>query len=134
MTADEAKLAHPDGLIAMDDTDETGAMSACYYMTPEEGNFDLGYMVVDGTVQRIDVRVPGLTFKNGAGVGMSADDVKALYPDAAVQPDKYAPELENISTKLSGGAKAVFETGDDGIVSAYRVGMAPPVDYVEGCS
>ena len=33
-----------------------------------------------------------------------------------------------------GEARLVFETGVDGVITSWRVGLEPQVHYVEGCS
>lgn len=54
------------------------------------------------------------------------------------RPHRYTDgEYLRISDPAGGAGVLVFETdgrGDDAKVVAWRVGLAPQVDYVEGCS
>lgn len=43
-----------------------------------------GVQVVDGLVTRIDLHFPGILTDGGIGVGSSADEVAAAYPEAEV--------------------------------------------------
>lgn len=132
MSADEARQAHLAGLYAMGDSG-TGEESACYYLGPEEGNYDVGYMVESGSVQRIDIRAPGVVTPEGVEVGMNEAEVEAIYPDLTRQPNKYV-DRDDLIVEMDGGAKLIMETDEAGAVSAYRVGLSPAVDFVEGCA
>ncbi|RZA22649.1 MAG: lectin, partial [Lysobacteraceae bacterium] len=68
--------------------------------------------------------------------GMSLDEIRKLYPGAEEQPHKYVEGGKNLRIKDSGGGNGVlvFEIDAAGKVSAWRVGVPPQVDYVEGCS
>lgn len=131
MTADDARAAHQSGLYNMGDSG-TGDDQACMYLGPQQGNYDVGYMLVDGTVQRIDIRAPGVATDEAVQVGMQAGEVEGIYPDLERQPNKY-PEYEDLIVQLSGEAKLIMETDEAGNVASYRIGLPPAVDYVEGC-
>ena len=129
MTAEAARAAFDGELYGDQPTD-----TSCYYLRPDEGAYTLLYMIVDGSVERIDVSVPGITTPQGAEVGMPLDDVEALYDTTERIPNKYMPDYEDVRVTLGDGMFAVFEEGEGGIVSAYRYGRPPAVDYVEGCA
>lgn len=131
MTADDARAAHQGELYNMGDSG-TGDDQACMYLGPQQGNYDVGYMLVDGTVQRIDVRAPGIATAESVEVGTPATDVTRLYPDVERQPNKYTSR-DDLIVQLSGEAKLVMETDEAGNVASYRIGLPPAVDYVEGC-
>ena len=131
MTAEEARAAHQSGLYNMGGN-ATGDDQACMYLGPEQGNYDIGYMVVDGTVQRIDIRAPGVATDEAVQVGMQAGEVEGIYPDLERQPNKYS-EYDDLIVQLSGEAKLIMETDENGLIAAYRIGLPPAVDYVEGC-
>jgi hypothetical protein len=68
---------------------------------------------------------------------MSVDQLDKLYGGALQStPHKYVQGGHYLSIAASGVApsKLVFETDATGKVSAWRVGLVPQVDYVEGCS
>lgn len=132
MSAEEAKAAHERGLHDMGDS-AVGEEQACYYLGPQRGNYDVGYMVVDGSVQRVDIRAPGVATAQGVEVGMPATAVEGLYQEIERQPNKYT-DRDNLIIQLQGDAKLIMETDEAGNISTYRVGLPPAVDYVEGCS
>lgn len=131
MTADDARAAHQGELYNMGDSG-TGDDQACMYLGPQQGNYDVGYMLVDGTVQRIDVRAPGIATAESVEVGTPATDVTRLYPGLERQPNKYTSR-DNLIVQLSGDVRLVMETDEAGNVASYRIGLPPAVDYVEGC-
>jgi hypothetical protein len=72
----------------------------------------LKFMVESGRIVRADVDSAGVPTASGAEVGMSEAQVHALYPGRLlVQPHKT----------------------DGRVVTEFRVGLRPPVEYVEGC-
>ena len=73
----------------------------------------------------------------GGKVGMQVSDLQALYNNALqATPHKYVEGGQYLSIAASGVAptKLVFEADAQGVVSEWRVGLLPEVDYVEGCS
>ena len=69
----------------------------------------------------------------------TATDIAKLYPGRfEARPHHYTDgEYLRIPDPAGGTGVLVFETdgrGDDAKVVAWRVGLAPQVDYVEGCS
>jgi len=131
MTAREASAAYPGGLVVLGDA--SAPPGECYYIGPRQGSYAIAFMVVSGSVRRIDIHADAIETERGAGVGMPLDEVAALYPGARRQPDKYAPRNTNLIAPLDGPAHAVFEE-EDGRIRAYHVGLPPAVDYVEGCA
>ena len=72
----------------------------------------------------------------GGKVGMRAAELQKLYNNALqASPHKYT-DGKYLSIAASGIAptKLVFETDAQGVVTEWRVGLLPEVDYVEGCS
>ena len=130
MTAEEAMVAHASGL---EDMGGAAEPEACYYLGPEPGNYDVGYMVVDGQVQRIDIRAPGVSTSEGVEVGMPAGEVEGIYPNLERAPNKYT-DRDNLIVNLGGDTKLIMETDETGNIASYRVGIPPAVDYVEGCA
>lgn len=66
---------------------------------------------------------------------MTVAEVRALYPDGlAEQPHKYIPGALSLRHADAQSQSAlVFDTDANGKVTNWRVGVAPQVDYVEGC-
>ncbi|MGH9226003.1 MAG: hypothetical protein ACRD2W_19945 [Acidimicrobiales bacterium] len=102
---------------------------------------ELGFMVVDGRIVRIDVGIMGpdrIRTVSGIGKGNTEDEVRATYPGRIrAEPHPYAsngrylvyvpsdPGLRHLSM--------IFET-IDGRVSAFRAGQLEQVSWKEGCS
>ncbi|KRG69578.1 hypothetical protein [Pseudoxanthomonas dokdonensis] len=111
----------------------------CHYLTPAwvKRPADLAFMMEAGKFVRYDVGSDRQVAPGGGRVGMSGDELQALYSGKLQSsPHKYVPEgkVLSIGAGVPGDGKLVFEAGADGKVSAWRVGLAPQVDYVEGCS
>ncbi len=133
-TVEEARLAWAGEL---NGTPAEG--STCYYLRPKwvKQATDFGFMVEDGKFVRYDVGTDKEAAPGGGKVGMATDALQALYKGALqVTPHKYVQGGSYLSLGASDGApgKLVFETDAAGKVSAWHVGLAPQVDYVEGCS
>lgn len=128
MTEEEAREAFP--------TELYGGVQenpSCYYLRPSATSYGRAFMVEGGTVQRVDVRDGSAKTLLGAGVGTPLDEVEAMYEDTQRTPNKYAPANDDLKADLGKGVYAVFEEGSDGKVRAFRVGLEPAVDFVEGC-
>lgn len=133
-TIEEAKAAWGGEL-----NGKPGQGSNCYYLTPKwtKKASDFAFMAEDGKFVRYDVRTDKQAAPGGGKVGMTADELRKLYGHALQSsPHKYVEGGRYLSLATSGAApsKLVFETDAAGKVSAWRVGLSPQVDYVEGCS
>lgn len=118
--------------------DEPGG---CYYLSPQPvGNdgYRTAFMIEGDKFARVDVRRDDVTAPGGGKVGMTKAQVAALYAGVEEQPHKYTDGLYlRIKDAAGGKGVLVFETdgkGDDARVTAWRIGVPPQVDYVEGCS
>ncbi|MBP6798581.1 MAG: lectin [Luteimonas sp.] len=111
----------------------------CYYLIPQPvgtAGFRTAFMVEGDKFARIDVRDGSVVAPGGAKVGMTADEVRALYPKVEEQPHKYDPAGKVLRVADPGGGSGVLvlELDKDGRVDEWRIGVPPQVDYVEGCS
>lgn len=109
----------------------------CFYLWPKwvKVPSDFAFMFEHGRFVRYDVGTAKQTAPGGGQVGMSADRIRKLYPEAAEQPHKYVPGGKYLRVEHPGGKGVlVFEVGADGKVSHWHAGVPPQVDYVEGCS
>ncbi len=110
----------------------------CYVLLPAprgEPPYPVGFMFEGGKFSRIDVRTDAIAAPGGGTLGMSADDIVRLYPGAQTTPHKYVEGARMLRVKDSAGSSSalVFETDANGVVVAWRIGVPPQVDYVEGC-
>ena len=113
--------------------------STCYYLTPKwvTTPSDFAFMAENGKFVRYDVGTDKEAAPGGGKVGMGVEELQKLYNNALQStPHKYVQGGSNLSVAASGVApsKLIFETDATGKVSAWRVGLVPQVDYVEGCS
>jgi hypothetical protein len=98
----------------------------------------MGFMLEEGVIVRIDVLDDSVKTPEGVGVGSSEADVLSIYgARATVLPDKYDPMGKNVEVAETNPRNPpllyVFET-DGTMVTDYRAGRVPQVQYVEGCS
>lgn len=133
-TVDEAKAAWGGEL-----NGKPSEGSTCYYLTPKwvKKPSDFSFMAEDGKFVRYDVGTDKEAAPGGGKVGMTTEELQKLYGDALESSShKYVEGGKYLSIAASGVApsKLVFETDATGKVSAWRVGLTPQVDYVEGCS
>jgi hypothetical protein len=112
----------------------------CHYLFPA-GNAvpsDFALMFEDGRLVRYDVGNDKVVAPGGGRVGMTADEIRAAYPGRVSEsPHKYVEGGSVLRIAAPGGdgeGVLVFATDADGKVSEWRAGIAPQVDYVEGCS
>lgn len=109
----------------------------CAYVGPAAFPDGVELMIIADTVERVDVDVPGLLTADGAGLGDTEERIRNLYGDAVRQtPHKYGgPEWHYLTVPAPDDTMfaLVFET-DGAVVTRYRAGRRPAVEYVEGCS
>lgn len=109
---------------------------ACYYLSPQAGSHGLLFMVEGGRFVRVDVTTPAKTAPGGGRVGMPTRELEKLYAGRlATARGKYDAGSTVLTVMAPGGApaKLVFTTSAAGVVTAWRIGTPPQVDYVEGC-
>lgn len=113
-----------------------GEAGGCHQLRPAGGS-GFSFMVEGDTFVRTDVRRDDLVAPGGGKVGMGAANILALYGDRVdARPHEYvdAARMLRIADPAGGKGVLVFETDAGGTVVAWRTGIAPQVDYVEGCS
>ena len=110
----------------------------CYFMTPAwvKTPAEFNFMVSEGKFARFGTESAKYAAPGGGKVGMREAQLQALYNHALkASPHKYT-DGKYLSIAASGVAptKLVFETDAQGVVTEWRVGRSPEVDFVEGCS
>ena len=116
----------------------------CRYAVPDRASGtgdELGFMVVNGRIVRIDVGILGpdrIRTVSGMGKGNTEAEVRATYPGRIrVEPHPYTPNGRYL-VYLPGDPGLrhlgmIFETVD-GQVRTFRAGLAEEVSWTEGCS
>ncbi|MGQ4582536.1 lectin [Lysobacter sp. F60174L2] len=111
--------------------------SSCFHLNPV-GQPDIAYfalMFEGGKFVRYSVSNETMSAPGGGQVGMDSAQIEALYPGIEQQNHKYVEGGHYLRAGGDGGeGVVVFETGADDVVTEWRVGLPPQVDYVEGCS
>ena len=98
---------------------------------------DFAFMMEEGKFVRYDVGTDKETAPGGGKVGMGVDELQKLYGGALkASPHKYTQGGQYLAMDAGDVAptRLVFEADAAGKVTAWRVGLSPQVDYVEGCS
>lgn len=127
MTAAEAARAWPGGLLGQPPRGEI-----CYYLTPAGSGPE--FMIEADKLVRYDVADAAQAAPGGGKLGMSMQEIKRLYPGQATEkPDPQAGGGHTIRIQSKGSGAIVFQSDANGQVQAWRVGMAPYVDYSRRC-
>lgn len=107
----------------------------CDYAFPR-AEADLGFMIEQGQIVRVDVRRPDIRTALGAGVGDTEARLEALYDGRLqVSPQQHARGhyLAVLpADTIAHPHRIIFET-EQGMVTAIRAGRLPQVQYLEGC-
>lgn len=116
-----------------------GAGEACYYLHPASNRVpsDFAFMIENGRFVRYDVGNDREVAPGGGRRGMSADEIRALYPGRVEESaHKYVEGGSYLKVAADDGSngKLVFETDAAGKVGEWHAGIEPQVDYIEGCS
>ncbi len=136
MTVAEAEAAAGVSLIELEDSDP-----ACSYYAFDEATGladQIRFMVRAGMIARIDIDGPIIKTLSGAGVGSNADEVTGIYGERIViSPGHLETVNHDYLTYIPSDAADLdfrlrFETVDD-VVTAYRIGRLPEVEWVGRC-
>ena len=132
MTEDEARKAWGGAL-------EGEAGEGCHYLNPawEKAPSYFAFMFDGGRFVRYDVGNDKEIAPGGGRRGMSEAEIDAAYPGrVAKAPHKYVDGGKYLRIKADDGSDGVlvFETDAAGKVSEWHAGLAPQVDWIEGCS
>lgn len=111
----------------------------CGYLRPKwaKTGADFGLMFEGGKFVRYDIGTDRETAPGGAKVGTALEELRKLYAGRITEaPHHYVEGGKDV--RVTDPAREdraiVFEVDPRGRVTRWRVGQAPQVDYVEGCS
>lgn len=109
----------------------------CDYVRPHALPSGVKLMVSHDTVVRVDVDSGAVLTTSGAGIGASEARILTIYGGrVSVQPHPYTGPIGHYLIVPAPGDtmyRLIFET-DGRIVTRYRAGRRPEVDFKEGCS
>jgi hypothetical protein len=111
----------------------------CHYLNPawEKAPSYFAFMFDGGKFVRYDVGNDKEVAPGGGRVGMGEAEIDAAYPGrVAKSPHKYVDGGKYLRVKAADGGDGalVFETDAAGKVKEWHAGLAPQVDWIEGCS
>jgi len=134
MTVAEARAATG---TAPGTTASEGDPNSCGYIAFSGLPDGVSAMIERGRVVRLEVNRGNVPTAEGARIGDTEDRVKSIYSGrVAVTPHKYTDGhylTVRPNAQSDSAYRIVFET-DGRVVTKYRVGTVPAVEYVEGCS
>lgn len=114
----------------------------CSYLKLQDGPENIGFMVVDDQIARIDIWAnPNITTPSGAKLGDPEEKILELYGDQIeVSPHPYGDgsgraHYLTFMPRDAGDRnyRLIFETDNDGRVVQLRAGRLPEVSWIEGC-
>ncbi len=133
MTEAEAKQAFPVALegyeLPLEEQAPTGGCHELFAVEPVTG---VSFLVESGRIGRVDLLTEAARTADGFGVGTQASAIRTKFGDAmGMATNALEPEITDL-TVTDGDTKFVFEF-QDGVVRAWRAGVAPTIDYVAHC-
>lgn len=138
MTAEEARADWNGNPLEL--AGDPGDGSACHHLVPagQSTPAQLAFMFEDDLFVRYSAESAEITAPGGGRVGMDEATLQGLYGKRLLSTrHKYIEGGKVLTSAEDGGtlpSQLVFELGADGRVIEWRVGLAPQIGYVEGCS
>lgn len=112
----------------------------CYFVTPPEDEaayVDVSLLVENDLIAHIAIGGSSeVTTRSGAGIGLSEDDLRALFPGQIEEAEGPAGGGRAVQFVPSDPADANYRVVfvlDANVVTQYRAGVLPAVAYIEGC-
>lgn len=126
------------GLLVGELEQQKGDGEGCVYFSPLNGEKDVSFMLFEGRLVRIDVYSRRTETLSGLRVGDSAERIKQIYADNVKimdQEDNPSGELLYLTSGKPEfrNYRLVFEV-NHGIVTDYRLGLLPYVNWKGGCA
>jgi hypothetical protein len=133
MTEAEAKQAFPVALEGYELPAEGQAASGtCHELFAVEPVTGVSFLADAGRIGRVDILTEAARTADGFGVGTQASAIRTRFGDSlGMATNALEPEITDL-TVVDGDTKFVFEI-QDGVVRAWRAGVAPTIDYVAHC-
>ena len=111
----------------------------CYYVSPDATMKGVSFMVFEDIIARIEIEEPStVTTRSGAGIGTTKDELLEMYPDNLQDANEAVFDGVAVGFVPNDDSDAdyriFFELDEDDVVTRFRVGVKPAVDFIEGCS
>jgi hypothetical protein len=106
----------------------------CHYEYPSDDYQDIGFMVEDGHITRIDIRSIKISTETKIRIGDSEEAVTKAYPGNITEEihPYIGKEGKYLIVAIKSGYAFIFETDREKITS-FRSGRLSSVKYIEGC-
>lgn len=119
------------------DTPSKGA--TCYYLNiaPNTNYKGIAFMMENAIFVRYDVKDNSQVAPGNIVVGDTAQSImKAHAENVILQPHKYTKDARTMTvlSTQQPNSKLIFDVNAENIVTNWRIGVTPQIDYVEGCS
>jgi hypothetical protein len=142
MTLDEASRSA--GILLSRSGRDSGSFNEefCSYAEQKGGPKGINFMVAKGRIARVDIDNQRITTIRGARIGNTEEQIIKLYPgQIKATPHPYVggpPRNGRYLTFVPKDAadknyRIIFETSKN-LVTRFRSGKLPEVDYIEGCA
>lgn len=108
--------------------------ASCFYVSRAERP-GLLFMMLEGNLQRVDVREGDTATDTGLRIGDDVAKVSATYSTVDIQPHKYEWEsgAQYLTVFNAEKSRALRFVTSGGKIASFQAGMADPVQWVEGC-
>ncbi len=108
--------------------------AACHYVYPNGKFGDIGFMVENGRITRIDIYSIKAAAIGGIRVGQSESAIRKVFTGAVTETvhPYIGKEGKYLTIEDQLGHAFVFET-DKGTITRFRAGEKKSVQYIEGC-
>ena len=141
MTVDEASQSAGIKLISNGNSGGNDEYQ-CSYVQPQGEPKGISFMIAKGRIARVDINNQRITTIRGAKIGNTQEQIIKLYPGqikASPHPDQgrlpYNGKYLTFVPKDAADKnyRIIFETSKN-LVTRFRAGKLPEVDYIEGCA
>ncbi len=113
------------------------ANADCHYVQPAGGPDGVGFMVTNGTIERVDIIAGTIATRSGAGIGKTEQQILDLFPgkiETTASPFGDGNQLAFIPSDADDQQfRVIWETDTDGVVTQFRSGRRPQVERINGC-
>lgn len=132
MTVAQAEAALDGSLVPVSEPID----DACYQIRPAGGPAGVELTVTAGTIERVDVSTDLITTRSGAGVGMTEDELFALFGERLTStplPGGGNSIVFTPADEADAAFRVIFDT-DGAVVTNYRSGRVPQVEPSSPCA